>query len=195
VIRDTGAVTLYSAQSHHADGDLNVTGQSRPPARAPSFRNALTQNVVSGHSIVMDTGALALVRRAGLPAVAIPYHDWWLYLLVSGAGGQVHVDTARMIHYRQHASNAMGAHDGLRATLHRAGQVLGHTYGDWIAANTTALRAIAPLLSPAHRTLLETLSRTRAGPARAYALWRAGLHRQTRLASAVFYLAAFLGRI
>jgi hypothetical protein len=150
--------------------------------------------VVSGHSIVMTAKALALVRAAGAPA-DIPYHDWWLYLLVSGAGGYIHIDTARMIHYRQHSSNAIGAHEGVRATLRRARQVLGRTYGSWIAANTAALRAAAPLLTPEHRKVLCVFEDTKPGPVRARALWRAGLYRQSRFASLVFYLAVALGRV
>jgi glycosyltransferase involved in cell wall biosynthesis len=193
-LRDSPPCSLYSGQSYHADRDLKVTGRSRPPRRTPGFRNALTQNVVSGHSIVMDVQALALVRQAGVP-VGIPYHDWWLYLLISGAGGTVHVDDAPMVHYRQHADNTMGAHDGLRATLLRAEQVMGRTYGGWIATNAAALRAASPLLTSEHRDLLELFEQTRPGPARARALWQAGLYRQTRLASAFFYLAAVLGRV
>lgn len=193
-LHHSGPMTLYSGQSHHTNAALRVIGASRPPPRPPSFRNALTQNVVSGHSTVMDAQALALVRRAGVPQ-GIPYHDWWLYQLVSGAGGTINIDTARMIHYRQHGANAMGAHDGLRATLQRATQVLGHTYGGWIAANTAALRAVSPLLTPENRAVLQIFEDTRPGFGRMRALWRAGLYRQTRAASAVFYAAAALGRL
>jgi glycosyltransferase involved in cell wall biosynthesis len=190
----SGPVTLYSGQSFHTDAALRQIGLSRPPRRTPSFRNALTQNVVSGHSLVMDAGALALVRQAGVPD-AVPYHDWWLYQLISGAGGQVRVDTARMIHYRQHGDNAMGAHEGWQATLERVGQVLGRTYGDWIARNTAALDRVADLLTPENRALLAAMRAVPPGPARARLLWRLGLYRQTRAATAAFYLAALLGRV
>ncbi|MCJ7874804.1 glycosyltransferase [Phaeobacter sp. J2-8] len=191
----SGPMTLYSAQCFHTDAALNVIGLSRPPPRAPSFRNALVQNVVSGHSLVMDAQARALVRAAGLPRGGIPYHDWWLYQLISGAGGHIHVDTARMNHYRQHDTNVMGAHEGLRATLHRCAQVLGRTYGGWIDANIAALNTITHLLTPENRILLRIFTDTRPGPARCLAFWRGGLYRQTRLASASFYLAAMLGRV
>jgi glycosyltransferase involved in cell wall biosynthesis len=193
-LRETGPVTLYSGQSYHTDAALNVIGRSRRPPRAPSFHNAVTQNIVSGHSIVMDPGALALVRKAGIPQ-GIPYHDWWLYLLISGAGGNVYVDRARMIQYRQHMGNAMGAHHGIRSTLYRVGQVLGHTYSDWVSANVTALTKVMPLLTPDHQAVLTALKTEKSGPAHALALWRLGLYRQTRLASACFYLAAALGRV
>jgi len=193
-IKACGPMTLYSAQSTHTDANLAPIGVSTPPPRALSFHNALTQNVVSGHSIVMDAQALELVRRAG-PPKGIPYHDWWLYQLVTGAGGHVYVDTARLIQYRQHSQNAMGAHDGWRATLLRLWQVLDRTYGGWIAANMAALHKAAPLLTPQNQVMLTQIRATPRGPARALRMWREGLYRQSKSGSVVFYLAALLGRI
>lgn len=189
-------VTLYGAQSVHTDQNLREIGHSRMPLRSPSFTNALTQNIVSGHSTVLSTAALELVRRAGAPD-GVPYHDWWLYQLITGAGGMVKIDPNKVLFYRQHGANAMGAHQGPGASLRRAGQLLGQTYGRWIAANTAALGRVSDLLTPENRTVLETLSSepARAGPARARMLAHLGLHRQTRLASAALYLAATLGRI
>ena len=195
ILADCEPVTLYSGQSHYTDADLTITGASQPPKRAVSFENALTQNVVSGHSIVMGPEALTLVRAAGVPQ-GISYHDWWLYLLVSAAAGTVFLDSARMIYYRQHRSNMMGAHQGWHATLHRLKQVMGKTYGGWIAANIAALRTVPPaLLTAKHTKALTQIHSSPPGPMRALSLWRLGAYRQSRAASAVFYLATFLGRI
>lgn len=190
------AGTLYGAQSIHTDLRLREIGRSKPPPRPPSFHNALTQNIVSGHSTVLDGGALTLVRRAGMPR-GIPYHDWWLYQLISGAGGRVIIDPTPVLYYRQHGSNAMGAHRGGLASLRRASQVLGRTYGCWIEANTAALDQVADLLTTQNRQVLKAFRTlpARSGPRRAWALHQLGLHRQTRLATASFVLAAGLGRV
>lgn len=191
-----GPVTLYGAQSHHTDQALQVIGASRPPRRGPSFANALTQNIVSGHNAALSAGALELARRAGVPA-DIPYHDWWLYQLVSGAGGEVVIDDAPVLYYRQHAGNVMGAHRGLAASLQRAAQVLGRTYGGWFEANTEALQRAEALLTEDSRTILAGVAALPrgAGLARPMAFHRLGLHRQTRLATASLHLAAALGRV
>lgn len=189
-------LALYGAQSIHTDTALREIGRSRPPPRPPSFGNALTQNIVSGHSTVLNAAALDLVRRAGVPH-GVPYHDWWLYQVISGAGGTVIIDPEPALFYRQHGANAMGAHRGLLASLTRAGQVLGRNYGHWIDMNTAALSQISDLLTPENRAMLvafRTLPAT-LGPARARALARLGLHRQTPLTSAALYLAAALGRV
>ncbi|MEM6624831.1 MAG: glycosyltransferase [Pseudomonadota bacterium] len=185
---------VYSAQSIYTDPDLHETGRSRPPARPPDFRNALTQNIVSGHSLVLDADALALVRRAGIPQ-GIPYHDWWLYQVISGAGGRVIVAPDTVLYYRQHGRNAMGAHHGIAASVRRTSQVLGRTYGHWIDANAAALSRISALLTPENAALLDTFRRlpSKAGLRRALAFSRLGLHRQSRPATVGLLVAAGLG--
>lgn len=195
-LRHVGPVAIYGAQSHHTDARLRRIGRSRVPRKPPSFRNALTQNLVSGHSTVLSAGARDLARRAGVTG-GVPYHDWWLYQLVSGAGGDVVIDRARVLYYRQHGDNAMGAHRGLRPRLVRARQILGRTYADWVAANMAALDRVSGLLTPENRALLEDLADVPPHPGlgRPLAFRRLGLYRQTRLTTASLYLAAALGRV
>ncbi|MBU2994087.1 glycosyltransferase family 2 protein [Octadecabacter sp. B2R22] len=190
----TAGPALFSNQSYHTDTDLNVIGHSTPPTRGPFFENALVQNIASGHSLVLNTEALSIVRQAGLPE-GIPYHDWWLYQLISGVGGTIHIDTARLIYYRQHASNAMGAHDGLRAGLIRLTQVFGKTYGAWVATNLRALSKVSPLLTPANRDIVRRLETAPKGPARLKAFYAARIRRQNRITTALLYLAVALGRV
>lgn len=194
VLSNLAPLTLYGAQSIHTDADLTPIGQSRMPTRAPSFCNALVQNIVSGHSTVMPPAVVELVRQAGVPA-DIPYHDWWLYQLVTGAGGHVHIDDARTIDYRQHRQNVMGAHAGLRASLVRIGQVLGHSYGDWVATNMQALGRVRTLLTPENQSVLDAINGAPKGLLRAAALSRLGIYRQSRAGTASLYAAAALGRV
>ena len=189
-----GAPALYGAQCLRTRADLTPLTPSPAPVRPPAFANALVQNVVRGNTAVLSAAALDLVRRAGVPD-GVPYHDWWLYQLVSGAGGPVIVDDAVVTLYRQHGGNAMGAHKGLIPALTRGKQLLDGTYGGWLAAGWTALRARAALLTPEARALLEDLMDSRPGPARAAALRRGGVHRQGAAGQAVLMTLARLGRI
>ncbi|MEP1766926.1 MAG: glycosyltransferase [Sulfitobacter sp.] len=196
-LAETAADTpvLYGAQSIHTDEALTPIGQSLGGGD-PSFGNALVQNIVSGHSMVLNTAALSLVRAAGLPQ-DIPYHDWWLYQLISGADGKVIVRPDTVLLYRQHGLNAMGSHQGIRALTTRTAQVFGKTYGQWIAANTASLRAVAPLLSPdaqAALTLLETHTKS-IGLARPRAFAQASIARQGQLGTFLLYLAVLTGRV
>lgn len=189
------AACLYGAQSIHTDAALQPIGRSLGGG-APHFGNALVQNIVSGHSAMLNPAALALVRAAGVPQ-GVPYHDWWLYQLVTGAGGQVVVAPDAVLLYRQHASNQMGSHQGQRAAITRIAQVFGQTYGGWIAANTAALQAVSPLLEAKAQATLDVLGRypPRIGLARARAFARAGIKRQGWLGTLLLYLAVLVGRV
>ncbi|MFC6643288.1 MULTISPECIES: glycosyltransferase [Sulfitobacter] len=193
-IQDYEGLVIYGAQSLHVDNTLRAIGRSRTLGSRPSFGNALVQNVISGHSCVLSAEALELVRRAGVP-MGVPYHDWWLYLLISGAGGQVIVDDATALLYRQHDSNLMGAHRGQRARITRARQVLRSEYGNWVGANAAALATRAQLLDPMARQILENFREPAAGPTRIAQLRRLGIARQGRLGTACLYAAAALGRL
>jgi glycosyltransferase involved in cell wall biosynthesis len=196
-LEGAGEVALYGAQSRHTDDTLTPIGRSNAYLGRPSFANALTQNIVSGHSATLSAGALAVVRAAGHPQADIPYFDWWLYQIVSGAGGTIVVRPDTVLDYRQHADNAMGAHDGPKARLDRIRKVLGKAYGAWLTQNLTALSKATAVLDDDSRRVLGQVQRARRwrGPLRAVGYARAGLHRQTALTTAAFYLAALAGRI
>lgn len=192
---------LYGAQSIHTDVTLTPVGHSLGGGHAgftgaPSFGNALVQNIVSGHSAMLNTPALALVRAGGVPE-NIPYHDWWLYQLIAGAGGRVIVRSDKVLLYRQHAENAMGSHQGLRANMTRLTQIIESTYVGWIEANTTALRAVSDVLTPDALAVLTALEQTppRFGTlARLRILRHHHIARQGKLGNVLLYLGVLLGR-
>jgi len=185
---------LYGALSTHVNAQMVPVGSARVPARPLSFANALVQNVISGQTVALNEAALHLIRRAGVPP-DLPFHDWWIYQLVTAAGGQVLLDPERVVAYRQHENNSIGANTLLRGRLRRLRQILDGTYGRWIQANLAALAGAEEHLTPEARAIVSTLADPRPGPARARAMWRAGLYRQEPHATALVYLAALLGRI
>ncbi len=182
---------LYGAQSVHVDDSLTPIGASSTRGATPGFPNALVQNIVSGHSAVLSPAALQLVRRAGVVR-GIPYHDWWLYLLVTGASGAVVIDDRAILFYRQHADNLMGAHTGWRATWDRGMQLLDSTFRGWLDANTTALMSCDAVLCADAR---ETLAGFAQSPRRPWVLARLGVRRQRPFSTACVYLAASLNRL
>lgn len=190
-----GAV-LYGGQSLHAGPDLRITGRSRTGGAVASFGNALVQNVVSGHSAVLSAEALRIVRGAGDPG-RVPFHDWWLYLLLSGAGAQVIVDPEAVLLYRQHDSNLLGAHSGPRAHLRRMRAIARGDYRAWVETNLAALGQVAPLLTEEARGLLDHLDSLpqAAGMARLRSLRAAGVRRHGFLGDAVLGLAVLGGRM
>ena len=58
--------------------------------RPPGFRNALIQNIAGGHTMVMNRAAREILIDSGVRDAFL--HDWWTYMIVSGAGGRVFYD-------------------------------------------------------------------------------------------------------
>lgn len=188
--------TVYCAQSMRVTVDLTPIGPSRIPQGPFRFGNALVQNVISGHSAVLNPAGLALVRAAG-PQLDLPFHDWWLYLLISGAGGTVIVDDAVTVLYRQHEGNLMGANRGPRAALARAVILMRGEFRGWTQANAAALGRCELLLTAEAAGLLRehAQSTARWGMPRMLLLHRLSIRRHSYSGTAALYLAAALGRV
>jgi len=187
-----GIPALYCARQMLVDARLHPVGLS-PPVRRPGFPAALTQNVATGCTVLLNRAAAALVSRSQPPASAM--HDWWSYLLVAGAGGQVLADEAPVVLYRQHGGNAVGAPAGrLRrgtAALRRGPGAFMRVFRQYVAA----LAEQAHLLSPSAASQVMLLDRALRGGRRQRlrALCLPGLVRQTRAETALFRLWFLLG--
>lgn len=188
---------LYGAESHLVSDTLAIRSTSTAHGAQPCFANALVQNLFSGHTSILNPQALALVRRAG-PQPDVPFHDWWLYLLISGAGGTLCLDPRPMALYRQHAGNALGARQGIGGGLSRLASLDRGDFRRWSEANRTALARVAPLLTPTAQSTLAALTAPdvpRAGLARLRLFRKLGLIRSSRLGTAALWAAAALGRV
>ncbi len=190
-----GLPTLYAAESMLVDDRLAPLRYSRAAAMAPSFGNALVQNLFGGHTTVLDAEALALIRRAGQQD-EIAYHDWWIYQLVAGAGGTLVLDRAPMALYRQHSSNTLGGLGGMGGNAKRVSMALRRQFARMIEAQAEALWQVSHLLTPDSRAVLEEFRAAPGlGPARVAALRKLGIVRASRAGTAAFMAAAFLGRV
>ena len=174
------------------DGGLRPLGPSRLHRRF-GFGNALVQNVVAGNTIVLNPAAHRLLRAAGVPMV--PYHDWWCYLIVSGAGGTILYDPEPCMFYRQHGRNVLGENRSARAVLRRAGSFGSRTWRGWFEANIAALEANRSLLTPAAQARLDAFAAHDRGTAlgRTRALVALAPWRQRRIESAALYAGTLIG--
>lgn len=95
--------------------DLSVIGTARAdsfwkyqhlsPAYGLTLKNLLTQNVVTGCTVMVNRALLDLALP--VPPAAV-MHDWWL-ALVAAAFGQVGFIDIPTVQYRQHGTNCLGA--------------------------------------------------------------------------------------
>jgi hypothetical protein len=153
----------------HAPRAMRWRGQA--PA---TFRNALVECRTPGSGLILDAAAMALARRGGV--VDAPFWDWWITLLLTGAGATVIQDTRPGLLYRAHGGNHLGPRAGLRAALWRMNKLRDGTYRNWVCRNLALLEPHMDLLTPANQsTLRHALSltpRARLRQLSAYRHWR-----------------------
>lgn len=156
---------LYCARQSLVNASLQPIRLSAPLREPPGFPQALTQNIATGCTVMLNAAAVRLIAASREPAGTL--HDWWAYLVVTAAGGRVMMDDEPVVLYRQHGGNAVGvplspARRAL-AALRRGPGVFMRTF----RAHTEALAAQPELLAPASRAALADIT--------------AGLHDGTRL--------------
>lgn len=161
--------------------------------RPPAFANALVQSLAGGNTMVFNNAARQLMIDAG-DHLKIVSHDWWVYLLVTGAGGEVTYDPQPYVLYRQHGDNLVGSNSGFRSRLSRLRQMFGGRFSNWNQRNIECLLSAARLLTVENREKLERfrLARKNHLPGRLFGLLRSGIYRQTLPGNLGLILAAIV---
>ena len=169
---------LYCSRQVLVDGDLRRIGESAPVRVPPGFGPALTQNIATGCTVVLNRPAAEMVAASIPPSSTL--HDWWSYLVVAASGGRIVADQEPTVLYRQHGANAVGAPP---SNLRRAVAALRRGPGAFMAvlrAHVSALQAQSGLLSPeARRTVDAVAVGLAGGPMARLRALRQGLLRQT----------------
>jgi hypothetical protein len=184
---------LYCARQLLVDSELRPLGTSLPLRAELEFPMALAQNIATGCTIMLNAAAADLLRAAPPPPGTL--HDWWSYLLVSGAAGRLIVDDEPVVLYRQHGRNLIGAPHTQRrralAALRRGPAMFMRLFREHV----TALCDHQELLSPAARHATSDIcDALRAGTLeRLRVLRRYRLRRQTPLETALFSVWFMIG--
>lgn len=143
--------------------------------------------------MVFNEQARGLLAAAGA-CVEVPSHDWWLYLLVTGADGFVHYDPRSAVRYRQHGGNLVGGNVGWKARLQRLRLLMQGRFSRWNAMHCNVLEAHAGLLTPENRAVFLRFRQCRqAGMFRRLIdMGRIRLYRQTLFGNLGLFAAVLL---
>lgn len=191
-----GRAGVYCSRTRTVDLQGKAIGMSPLFSRAPSFRNAIVQSIAGANTMVLNHPAWALLAEASRENSFVS-HDWWTYLIVTGAGGEVHYSPQPHIGYRQHPENIVGSNTGLNARLSRYRFLLRGRFSMWMEQNLTGLRRCEHLLTEDARAVLADMERVHSGavPTRLAALVRSGAYRQSLVANLGLYAACLLGKL
>lgn len=187
---------LYCARCEIIDDIGANKGFSPLFIRPPHFSNALVQSIAGGNTMVFNQAARRLLQEAG-SEITVPSHDWWAYLLISGAGGVIHYDPQPRVMYRQHNANLIGSNVTWCARLKRIRMVFQGRFTHWNAQNISALETMRHRLKQEHIQRLADFkaAQNQSLLQRFSSVWRAGLHRQTHLQNLALVLAVLFKKI
>ena len=187
---------VYCSRTQLIDEQGGQIGLSTFYRRPPHFRNALTQSLAGGNTIVFNRKMRSLLIQAG-PDANVPSHDWWVYLTNTAVGGKILYDNAPTVSYRMHGRNVIGSNDAAGAQMARARLLWQGRLRAWNDMNVAALERIENLMTEENRKTFELFrqSRKRSLLPRAYGLMRSGIYRQSLLGDIGLAVATLTGRI
>lgn len=186
---------LYCTRTHLINEKGESLGLSPLFTRSPSFCNALVQNIGGGNTMVMNEAARKIVCQAGI--VNVVSHDWWIYILISGAGGEINYDPQPSLGYRQHGENLIGTNMGLRARLLRLKKIIQGQYRSWNAAHIREIEKIKFLLTEENQERFSFFKaiHTKNVFQRIYYFFKLGMYRQTKIDTLAVFVAALLKKV
>lgn len=188
---------LYCSRTEYVDENLKHIAFSPAYERPAIFANALVQNVASGNTMVFNAAARKLLQEAGQD-VDIPLHDWWTYMLVTGAGGLTHFDKAPTVFYRQHSANLWGMNAGWRASLRRIKKLFEGRFKGWNERHIIALKGIAGLLTADAQRRVDCFAQCRVSGGlieRLINFKKSGVYRQTFMTNLGLQVAILFKKI
>ena len=186
---------LYGGRTTNVDESLNIMGASPLFVFPCGFRNALVQSFAGGNTMVFNRVARQLLCTANITEV--PIHDWWTYLLISGAGGNVFLDPNSYILYRQHSQALIGANTSTTARLKRIFSVWRGELQTWTNQHVIALKQCYSMLDTQSKKTLDAFVRLRGGSLhqRLQMLNTCGLYRQTWRGTFMLYFAILMNKL
>ena len=190
-----GLPALWCGRTRIVDASGQPVGLSPAFRRRPDFRNAIVQSIAGGNTMVFNKAALLLLRQSlenGVP----PSHDWWAYIMTTGAGGNVHYEAKPYVHYREHGENLVGSNSTWKARMSRVQMALSGRFLRWNDHHLALLAHCEHLITADARRIVHRFAdiRTNAAFGKMAALWDAGVYRQTNTGNAMMYASCALGR-
>ena len=186
---------LYCGRSTYVSNSLESLGESQLFLYPKTFSNALVQNIAGGNTMVMNHHAKLLFEKVGIQDVY--FHDWWSYLLISGANGGIIYDAIPKILYRQHEFAQVGEIRSIRYRLSRFLTIINGDLKNWNGKNLIALRLANQFICIENKEKIKLFEKMRSSRliGRLRLLRICGIYRQTRRGEIALILAILIGKI
>ena len=191
---DSNVPSLFGSRTIIIDKHNDQKGFSPLVKRKLAFVNAVVQSFAGGNTMMFNQSARKLLMIHGSD-IDIKMHDWWLYLLVSGAEGKVIYSKIPLVRYRQHPSNIIGENNSFNAKFNRIRQIFDGSFKSWMKRNNKQLLSHPSLLSMENYNTLKEYSEISKKSAfeRFKIQRRVGLYRQNLIQNIFLNVAIIFG--
>lgn len=194
-IKNVRAPYLYIGRTIYTNKNLDPYGTSKLMSKKPSFENALIQSIAGGNTMLFNNATKNLLEKIGM--VCPTSHDWWLYQIVSGSGGEIYYDKEPYVLYRQHSGAMIGGNTSFKSKIKRILNVINGNFKRWNDKNAQALIFSRKYLTKKSRNTFDKFNYYKNGSIfkRIYILSKTGVYRQTLTGSALILLACIFRKI
>ena len=194
---DAEKPNLYCSRTELIDKSGKTFGYSPFFTRPPSFQNALVQSLAGGNTMIFNDITAKLGSKLNSARGLVISHDWSLYQLVSGAGGEIYYDEWPSTKYRQHRQNAIGSNLTIGARINRFYRLLRGSFKNWNTQNIDVLLSVKESLLPEARCSLESFTLLRSASFRQLLTlaWSHEFYRHTKMGNLALVVSLFLRKI
>jgi glycosyltransferase involved in cell wall biosynthesis len=187
---------LYCSRTQLIDEEDYPIGYTPLYTKPPCFENALVQNIAGGNTMVLNQAAHQLILNT--PSnLTLAFHDWWIYLVITGCGGKVIYDAYPSVRYRQHTLNQIGANQSYLALLLRIRLLLSGSFIRWNEFNIKGLNLFQSYLTPHNQRIFKQYCEIRQGNfiKRLTGFFKIGVFRQTAIGNLKLLAAVLLKKV
>lgn len=188
--------SLFCSRTKLIDEHDSPLGHSPLFSKPATFKNALIQSIAGGNTMLFNSRARQLLAQASAEQKII-FHDWLLYLLVSGCGGYVHYSTQPLVDYRQHNGNLIGSAASPWKRIFLTCRAMLSSLAQWHSQLIANLSPFRDQFTPENLRIFEEFENNRQGSLllRLSLIHSTGLYRQTAAGQVSFIIATIFKRI
>ncbi len=188
---------LYGTKTLHInEAGKNIIGKSINIKKELSFQNALLQNFAGGNTMLFNFAAKELIISS-MRNIKPVSHDWWVYIMVAGNGGNILYDKKPSLLYRQHNNNLMGSNKTFIGKLIRLIKLFDNTFKNYIRSNLESLNENLDLLTEENLIVFNYFCRARRSNLflRIFFYLKSGVYRQNISGHIMFFILVVFNRI
>ncbi len=188
--------SMFCSRTTIIDSEDFQIRKSKKFNKKPTFQNALVQCIAGGNTMVFNHAAKIKFGKASLDTKIVS-HDWLMYLVVTGVGGNVHYEKYPTVFYREHNLNIVGSNNTLIGAAKRLLRLMQGEYFFSISLNLRAINNIQMCLTNTNKKTYRSFIKMRkvGSHARIICARKMGIYRQEKIENIALFISILFNKI